>query len=499
MKIQNAFGFTTKNKSVVTNFVTQSILSVSLISLILFSGMFSSAANAQPTTVVLTTGSTWTVPTDADVSSITIECWGAGGAGSYSSTSSSAGGAGGGGAYAQKAFTSFTAGQTVTYEIGIGGSGASGTNDGGVTWFSTNTATGVMADGGKGAVDNSKIGAAGGTAGSSIGDIKQSGGKGGNGSYTSGALCGDEKASGGGGAAAETTATGNAGGNAVTKTGTFGCLGNFATPGLAGTNLLFTGYTSTGGVGIEDSGTGNNGTYGAGGSGGVAATFNGGNGGDGLILITYNNICTTYGTDTQVACKSYTWINGNTYTSSNTTATDTLMNDAGCDSIVTLNLTINDTDVTTTQTEGINLSANATGAIYQWIDCGNGNTPITGENSKNFTALVNGSYAVIVTENGCSDTSACLTVGNVGLNDFNDIVGISIFPNPTNDQVTVRLENLQDGQHTLALIDATGRLLIKQLINENSTNLSLSNYESGVYFIQISNGNKQSIHRVIKK
>jgi len=49
----------------------------------------------------------------------------------------------------------------------------------------------------------------------------------------------------------------------------------------------------------------------------------------------------TLGTDTQTACGSYTWIDGITYNTSNNTATDTLVNSIGCDSIVTLNLTIN--------------------------------------------------------------------------------------------------------------------------------------------------------------
>lgn len=57
------------------------------------------------------------------------------------------------------------------------------------------------------------------------------------------------------------------------------------------------------------------------------------------LNLTINN--NTASIDTQVACDSFTWINGTTYTSSNTTATDTLMNAAGCDSIITLNLTIN--------------------------------------------------------------------------------------------------------------------------------------------------------------
>jgi len=49
-----------------------------------------------------------------------------------------------------------------------------------------------------------------------------------------------------------------------------------------------------------------------------------------------------HSTDTQVACKNYTWIDGNTYTENNNTATHTLTSVTGCDSIVTLNLTISD-------------------------------------------------------------------------------------------------------------------------------------------------------------
>ena len=48
----------------------------------------------------------------------------------------------------------------------------------------------------------------------------------------------------------------------------------------------------------------------------------------------------TYGIDVQNHCDTYTWINGITYTESTNTPVFTITNAAGCDSIVTLNLTI---------------------------------------------------------------------------------------------------------------------------------------------------------------
>jgi hypothetical protein len=57
------------------------------------------------------------------------------------------------------------------------------------------------------------------------------------------------------------------------------------------------------------------------------------------LNLTVNNSNT--GTDSQIACDSLTWIDGITYLSSNNSATYNLTNSNGCDSIVTLNLTIN--------------------------------------------------------------------------------------------------------------------------------------------------------------
>ena len=65
------------------------------------------------------------------------------------------------------------------------------------------------------------------------------------------------------------------------------------------------------------------------------------------------------------------------------------------------------------------LTANATPATYQWINCAT-HTPIAGQTSQSYTATVNGSYAVKITQNGCTDTSACVSL----INPFPDNGGI---------------------------------------------------------------------------
>ena len=98
------------------------------------------------------------------------------------------------------------------------------------------------------------------------------------------------------------------------------------------------------------------------------------NGCDSIVTLNLIINNTTTSTDVQTACSSYTWIDGNTYTSNNNTATFTLTNSVGCDSVVTLNLTINATSASTDVQTACN--------NYTWID---GNTYTTSNNTATFT------------------------------------------------------------------------------------------------------------------
>jgi photosystem II stability/assembly factor-like uncharacterized protein len=210
-----------------------------------------------------------------------------------------------------------------------------------------------------------------------------------------------------------------------------------------------------------------------------------------LNLTITNN---TSGTDIQTACDSLVWIDGNTYTSSNSAATHTLTNAVGCDSVVTLNLTINTVNPSVTQS-GALLTADEIGATYQWLDC-SGMTPISGATNQSYTA--NGDYAVIVTNNGCSDTSACYTVTGVGFieNDFGNV--LLLFPNPTNGSFSIDLGEVYQAV-TITITNLNGKLIQSKTYNESQLmNLKLEQ-PTGVYLLKIESGNKKAIIRLIKE
>ncbi|MBL1281319.1 MAG: SBBP repeat-containing protein [Fluviicola sp.] len=213
------------------------------------------------------------------------------------------------------------------------------------------------------------------------------------------------------------------------------------------------------------------------------------NGCDSIVTLnlTINN--TTVGIDTQTACDSYTWIDGNTYNNSNTTAAYTLTNSNGCDSIVTLNLTITSIDTSITA-NGATLTANLSSGNYQWLDCDNGFNPITGATNQSYTATTNGSYAVTISSNGCTDTSSCVMVSTVNIEDIIFESDIMVYPNPTSDLITVEFGDLKDVQITIT--DLTGKIVYKtHQVEKQKVNVSLENLKEGNYIITI-NSNKIS-------
>ncbi len=189
-------------------------------------------------------------------------------------------------------------------------------------------------------------------------------------------------------------------------------------------------------------------------------------------------------TQEETACESYYWVSADETFTTSGIYTDTLQAVEGCDSIVHIDLTIHNlnTNVTTNEVGGnIVLEAEEAGLAYQWIDCLDGNAPIVNEINQSFTPTENGSYAVQITENGCTFESACVVVDVLGivLSEHADIV---IFPNPNHGKFTLKNETQQPLE--LMVIDGLGKTVFVQTIQGEETNISVD-VEPDVYTVRI--------------
>ncbi|PCI97347.1 MAG: hypothetical protein COB15_07860 [Flavobacteriales bacterium] len=149
-----------------------------------------------------------------------------------------------------------------------------------------------------------------------------------------------------------------------------------------------------------------------------------------------------------------------------------------------------------TTTNGNSITANQTGALYQWLDCKD-NSLIAGATNSSFTPSTNGNYAVIITLGNCSDTSNCvsLIVSDVEENGFGN--EISIYPNPTNGNVNIDLGNLK-GVH-ISIHNAIGQEVYSIAnVTQSQQEVSLANFSEGLFFIKIQNETSQRVIKLIK-
>jgi Secretion system C-terminal sorting domain len=250
---------------------TMQVLKAFLISFLVFLlSILVLNANAQ-TVNTFTSNTTWTCP--AGVTSIKVECWGAGGAGGGANTKLTGGGGGGGGAYALNNTVAVIPGTIYTITVGTGGLGSTnnGANGGTSSFGSSVSAFGGVGGASPSSSSTSASGGSGATGGVG-GTTYFAGGNGANSTFVSSS----NYASGAGGGGAGSTAAG------LNGVGIVGGNGGAPDGGKGGNGINIWPVAGLNGASI--------------GAGGGGATRDnnkgtsrvGGNGADGQVKITYS-------------------------------------------------------------------------------------------------------------------------------------------------------------------------------------------------------------------
>jgi len=232
------------------------------------------------------------------------------------------------------------------------------------------------------------------------------------------------------------------------------------------------------------------------------------NGCDSVVTMTLTVNQSATGIDEQEACDSFEWIDGVTYTTSTDLPTYTIESGAatGCDSIVTLHLTIN-------QSASSEFTIVTNESCYVW----NG-----------IEYCETGDYTqTLQTADGCDSVVTLHLTIETSISDHSLNANMKVYPNPTSDIVKVELtiNNGQSGDVAIQLYDMYGKLL--DMVNVGNTDamnrvptghsmdsydaanahgataqttqIDLSRYANGVYFIKaVAEGNVLAVRKVVK-
>ena len=165
----------------------------------------------------------------------------------------------------------------------------------------------------------------------------------------------------------------------------------------------------------------------------------------------------------------------------------------GCVKTQTYNVTqpaANNVPVNIIGSNILNFNAPYTGGTtFQWLDCNNGNAPISGAINAQFTPTVSGSYALVVT-NGCPSTSTCTSIVITDIKENALLNNITLQPNPASTYFT--LSNVVEGT-SINIIDVTGKVVASTssaTVGNNADKtmtIETSNLSNGIYVIQLKN------------
>ena len=157
---------------------------------------------------------------------------------------------------------------------------------------------------------------------------------------------------------------------------------------------------------------------------------------------------------------------------------------ATCESVT---ITVNTVEV------GVNvstwdLSAVATGAVYQWLNCDSAMAPIVGDTNQILGPHAPGDYAVIITENGCTDTSICQSVGGtIGLNEEAVFGKVNIYPSPAQDYVIINLVSDANQITKIRIVNLLGEVVYEyeNLPFNEDLKIDCSHFKAGLYLVEI--------------
>ncbi|MBT7827915.1 MAG: T9SS type A sorting domain-containing protein [Bacteroidetes bacterium] len=218
---------------------------------------------------------------------------------------------------------------------------------------------------------------------------------------------------------------------------------------------------------------------------------------DSLLTINLTVNHQTSSTILEKVCDSYIVPSGDETYFTSGIYFDTILNYNGCDSLITINLTVVDIDMSVIQL-GDTLKASTVSLKYQWLDCDAAYQVIVNETNQFFIADKTGNYAVEIQKENCLDTSNCyyIEISSIKENSFAE--KLNVFPNPTSGSLKVDLGKVHENIF-VHITDEMGQTITSSSHSNTSEIDLIIRAKAGTYYIIISNGvGQRAVLQIVK-
>jgi hypothetical protein len=173
-----------------------------------------------------------------------------------------------------------------------------------------------------------------------------------------------------------------------------------------------------------------------------------------------------------------------TYLRISGTYTDTLQNASGCDSVVNLSLTVRPSRKISIAASGVLLIATQGFSKYAWL---RGQSIVAGETKYFLAPKQSGTYTALgIDEYLCAYPSNAIDYVYSSILDA-DAPEFTIYPNPASDFLYVRSSNLHEKNYTIFIYGVDGKLVATQkLKNQNAEDaIDIALLDRGMYVFEI--------------
>ncbi|MGB0428854.1 MAG: T9SS type A sorting domain-containing protein [Bacteroidia bacterium] len=170
---------------------------------------------------------------------------------------------------------------------------------------------------------------------------------------------------------------------------------------------------------------------------------------------------------------------------------DTITSYKGCDSTIIIDLTIVSNKPSVSFSNN-SLRIDLDSLSYQWLDCENDFVKIDTATRQEFRPTKSGEYTAVVYEESCADTAACLDVVIVGKEDIENN-GISVYPNPANEVLFI---NSKFKVESLKVYSLEGKVLREA---KNTNQINIEKLAPSIYFIEIETSSGVERFRFVKE